>query len=76
PRWRRDGRELYYRSRDMLVAVTVDADGTVGEEVELFPLPGAFDVAPDGRFLVIEPEGEVSPPITVMLDWLPPELAQ
>ena len=64
PKWSPDGRELFYiqGARMMAVEVTREPDVRVGETRELFR--GSFwvdpsgdqtyDVAPDGRFLVIE----------------------
>jgi Tol biopolymer transport system component len=81
PRWRRDGREIYYVAPgNKLMAVEVKPSGAaleVGSPKELFALKGPggtrgydFDVSPDGkRFLVKSViEGEV-PPITVVLNW-------
>lgn len=69
PRWRRDGRELFYLALDgTLMAVPVKADPTFvnGAAIPLFPTPltvrsgGSpafrYDVTPDGqRFLLISP---------------------
>lgn len=66
PRWSRDGRELYYKNfRGDLVAATVLLGGTfaVGEQRVLFSTEGylsnygfrTYDVAPDGRFVMIRP---------------------
>ena len=65
PRWARNGSEIYYLSRDnqlMTVPVVVRADGLqISPPQRLFamrPRPPArldayaYDVAPDGRFLV------------------------
>jgi serine/threonine-protein kinase len=73
PAWSRDGRELYYRRGDEMLAVPVRAgadDLAPGKPVALFS--GAFvrsltsdrsyDVGPDGAFwLVTEPVGEELP---------------
>jgi Tol biopolymer transport system component len=68
PRWSADGSELFYLEGNTMMAVSVDA----GEEfsfdtaVELFsgsyfvvidPFVRSYDVAPDGRFLMIEQFG-------------------
>ncbi|MEQ1757080.1 MAG: protein kinase [Vicinamibacterales bacterium] len=68
PRWRRDGRELYYiDSQGRLVAVEVATQGSlrVGKSTPLFAAPVLnptsltgnmpYDVAPDGRFLFTAP---------------------
>jgi hypothetical protein len=68
PRWRKNGKELYYIAPDSkLMAVSVDTTGRapkIGEPVALFRphiLTGGamttgvtwnYDVAPDGRFLI------------------------
>jgi hypothetical protein len=76
PRWRRDGRELYYLDSDrrmVAVAVTTDGKFEVGRAVSLFetpllfPLSGSlifvpFDVTADGqRFLMSGPPGLAAP---------------
>ena len=69
PRWRHDGRELYYLDSDRrIVAVSVATDGnfTLGKQAPLFQTPLAFptgpssnipyDVTADGqRFLILGP---------------------
>jgi eukaryotic-like serine/threonine-protein kinase len=66
-RWRADGRELFYVSRDrMLTATDVDVRGAtikIGSAKPLFRIPGSgsarFDIAPDGsRFFFILPSTE------------------
>ena len=79
PRWRRDGRELYYIAPDRkMMAVPVKTDPTFepGIGVPLFEtrVTGFFpyDVSADGRFLmnaVAETDTPVSSPITVVLNW-------
>ncbi len=81
PRWRRDGRELYYLAPDRkLMAVDVKPSGTAlefGPPRELFstgvgdfPLGSLYDVTADGqRFLILtRGENEVTP-IRVLLNW-------
>ena len=63
PRWRRDGRELFYRNADTLFAVQIDgrAAFTVGTRTALFTgayhanaRHAAYDVQPDGqRFIFV-----------------------
>lgn len=67
PRWSRDGRELYFREGKRLMVAPID-NGTDGPHARtptaLFelrssppsPVVSVFDVAPDGRFLVLEDE--------------------
>jgi Tol biopolymer transport system component len=78
PRWRRDGRELFYLSSDgKLTSVSVRAQGDAidfGLPVPLFsvPVPDSFqyDVAPDGnRFIVNSARQVVSAPVSVILNW-------
>jgi Tol biopolymer transport system component len=81
PRWRRDGRELYYLSAENdLIGVTVDVRNsalTIGPERRLFTFTPAaprssYAVAPDGRFLVNTTMVDTTPkplPITVIVNW-------
>jgi Tol biopolymer transport system component len=85
PRWRRDGRELYFLSDGgalMAVPVTLTPRFEAGRPAPLFDLQpiGAglsgqtlspYDVAPDGqRFFVQRRRQEVRPtPLTVVLNW-------
>jgi len=86
PRWRSDGKELFYLSREnamMAVDVTLGASFEHGAPHELFKTrargggPQAYsaqyDVSPDGqKFLIINRPGDAaaSAPITVVLNWL------
>ena len=85
PRWRRDGRELFYASADgrSIIAVPVRPGPAfaagVPERLFTFAVPAArdrsrnsvYDVLPDGqRFIVSVPAGEAtSSRITVVLNW-------
>lgn len=83
PRWRADGKELYFVAPDAtMMAVPVTASNTSfapGTPVPLFlargPNGGAsrtdrdFAVASDGRFLIIQPVDTVAAPITLILNW-------
>jgi serine/threonine protein kinase/Tol biopolymer transport system component len=84
PRWRRDGRELYYLAPDgklMAVDVTVGSTFVAGTARPLFQTRRrehiasadlfSYDVSADGqRFLVNTDVGEVtSSPLTVVLNW-------
>ncbi len=85
PRWRGDGKELYYISAErklMAVSVSGGASFQAGIPQALFPLrilsevnPFRFHYVParDGRrFLVNTLQAEVTPsPITVVLNWSP-----
>ena len=80
PRWREDGKELYYLAPDGKI-MAVDIKGRTridpGVPHELFDagmsVPGStqYDVTPDGqRFLFLKPYAEANPtPITVTLNW-------
>jgi Tol biopolymer transport system component len=81
PRWRADGREMYYLSTDQkLMAVAVGPGPTFGKPMELFPVRVAGGVnfqrthyvpSRDGqRFLINTPTGDAAiVPITVVLNW-------
>jgi Tol biopolymer transport system component len=80
PRWRRNGKELFFVSLDghSIMAVDVRADGTFSEPHRLFEIKDAapsdvadYDVSPDGQqFLIyIDPKGAQDAPITVVLNW-------
>jgi Tol biopolymer transport system component len=80
PRWRRDGRELYYIAPDRsLMAVEVDGRGqefVVGPARRLFHartsagLLGWYDVSPDGqRFIMPTSEEEESNPAALVMNW-------
>jgi eukaryotic-like serine/threonine-protein kinase len=83
PTWNRNGRELFYRSGDKMMAVDISTQPSFapGKAKALFqghyqPTPGTlpnYDVSPDGqRFLMIKPseQGQVAPTqINVVLNW-------
>jgi len=80
PRWRQDGRELFYLSRDlMLVSAPVNPPQTPGESPArtLFRTLGmaptgitgqVYDAAPDGQRFLLKREVRSSP-ILVVLNW-------
>lgn len=80
-RWAPDDTELYWVGNDRMMAAKFERDVApkIGAPEALFESPwptapqrwAAFDVAPDGRFLMIEPaEWEKSPrEISVVLNW-------
>jgi eukaryotic-like serine/threonine-protein kinase len=87
PRWRHDGKELYYIAPDArLMAVPITTKGTTlepGTPLTLFQtrIVGGgsyinrpqYDVAPDGRFLINGAmEATAVPPITLIQNWKPP----
>jgi Tol biopolymer transport system component len=76
PRWRRDGRELYYVDLDgriIAVSVTTAGDFNVGKSTPLFATPlglSSFDVTADGEhFVLLGPPSATSTPLTVTLNW-------
>src|SRR5262249_34029682 len=81
PRWRGDGREIYYLSEDRkLMAVSVEAGPSFGRPKPLFQtnVPGgvspyrtSYVPARDGRrFLIYTLSGDSAPnPIAIVLNW-------
>ena len=77
PRWRRDGKELFYLSSDLrLMSVEIGASGATLEPgvpkvlFEPHPLPTFYDATADGqRFLMVSSGVEQSPPITLLQNW-------
>jgi eukaryotic-like serine/threonine-protein kinase len=76
PRWRRDGKELFFQAPDdQIMAAEVSGEGgtfTVGKVVPLFRANGAWDVAPDGKKFVVEtPEKpkNTSQSLTLVTNW-------
>jgi DNA-binding winged helix-turn-helix (wHTH) protein/Tol biopolymer transport system component len=79
PRWDRNGREVFYLSRDgrmKSVAIRTDPRLEAATPRVLFTIPSQYpwvdyDVAPDGRFLAIVPQVRSNErPLTVLLNWL------
>ena len=81
PRWRRDGKELFYISPDsqmMAVDVATRQVFKSGNPHSLFQTdivdtgirtgPMSWDIAPDGRFLIIS-ETSADASTTVVLNW-------
>jgi Tol biopolymer transport system component len=81
PAWARNGRELFYRSGDKMMAVEIDTRSSfsAGKPKFLFqglyqPTPildANYDVAPDGRFLMLKPSGDEQAPtqVNLVLNW-------
>ena len=79
PRWRKDGKELFYLSNDnkiMSVAVKTSASGfEVGEvkalfETRMYRYNGGYDVSADGqRFIVAYEAGQPNAVITLVENW-------
>lgn len=83
PVWARSGKELFYRSANHMMAVSVETEPTftAGKPTTLFPdlywksgwFDAAYDVSLDGRrFLMIKSndEGEDSTHLNVVQNWL------
>ena len=82
PRWRRDGKELFYVSTDrklMAVDVQTGATFTAGTPHALFDLPGSWEdftsgylVTKDGQRFLLQGRVEVgnNAPIAVVLNWM------
>ncbi|MEQ1908956.1 MAG: hypothetical protein ABMA15_09035, partial [Vicinamibacterales bacterium] len=86
PRWRSDGRELFYLAPSgAMMAVSVTVTGSTlepGAPVALFPtrIYGGgvdtqqgrqYDVASDGRFLINTVLDSAAAPITLIQNWTP-----
>jgi hypothetical protein len=82
PVWSPTGNELFYRNGTTLMTVSVQggADLALGAPEPLFDLPGwythavghTYDVAPDGRFVLVVADADESSrqgQMTVVLDW-------
>jgi hypothetical protein len=85
PKWRKDGKELYYNAPDgriMAVSVAGDTALEIGTPVPLFAphlsngtsvglgFRAQYDVTSDGRFLLnVSVEDAQASPLTVFLNW-------
>jgi hypothetical protein len=73
PIWARDGRELFYRSGDKLMAVDVQTAPefkTSAPHVLFESRFSGYAVAPDGRFLVVRPAQDTGPAqLQVVVGW-------
>ena len=83
PRWRKDGRELYFVAEDdTIMAAEVEASQNKFEVKNVRPLfrvnlapealerSGSYDVTADGsRFIINTTSEEAQPPITLVLNW-------
>jgi len=81
PVWNRNGRELFYRSGDKMMAIdiTTEPSFSAGRPKMLFkgsyfsPIPAGnpfYDVSPDGqRFLMLKPSEAAPTQINVVLNW-------
>ena len=79
PVWSRDGREIFYVSRGRMTSVAVDDGATFSPsppkdlfDASAYPVFGLtqhFDVAPDGRFLMLKRIDRSEPVIRVVFNW-------
>jgi eukaryotic-like serine/threonine-protein kinase len=80
PRWRRDGKEIFYSSPDnKIMAAEVKTSGASFEVGTIRPLfearlargtEPAFDVTADGqRFVYVEEKGEANTAISLFVNW-------
>jgi Tol biopolymer transport system component len=77
PIWSHDGTELYFlRPDEMLMAVAVKGDGGSFESGTIEPLfqsqmgiGNAYDVTPDGRFVVSSADEQSTRPVALILNW-------
>jgi Tol biopolymer transport system component len=74
PHWSRDGREIFYWNDRSFMAARVRGQGDFepGDSTLLFKgtYQGDYDVAPDGRFLMVKPSERRSPPeLALVLSW-------
>jgi len=85
PRWRADGRELFYMNGGAIFSIAVQpgSDQEFGAPQKLFsqrllgdfpsPAPGGryFDIAPDGQrfLLVLRKEPSGQSPVSVVVNW-------
>jgi len=79
PLWSPDGSELFYRSRDKVVAAkiqsqpqfkVIDTQVLFDDEYYSCALCRTYDIGPDGRFLMLyDPKNSVRPKIHVIVNW-------
>ena len=80
PRWSADGKELFFFNDGKIVAASVGTPGGQFDVTSVTPLfdcrpPDGFrrmfyDVAPDGRFLIVTPDSAPGPtPLTLIVNW-------
>jgi len=73
PRWRKDGKELFFlEPGGRVMSVTVAANGTLGAARLLFQAADAIDFEPAGngsRFLVQLEERSLDPPVHLLINW-------
>ena len=81
PRWRRDGKELFYLAADATMMSVEVGSGTFATPRPLFKASrpkndglSQYDVTADGqRFLMVEPRQLPRDTFTFLLNWIPPD---
>ena len=81
PRWRGDGKELFYIASDMTMMSVGVGNGTFATPRPLFKASrpkgdgvSQYDVTADGqRFLMVEPRQPPRDAFTFLLNWIPPD---
>jgi hypothetical protein len=87
PSWSADGRTLYYRRRgDMMTVTITESTGAVAASEPRVVFTGAlrldssgdqsYDIAPDGRFLLMKSRGGERVVIDMVLNWIAEVRAQ
>jgi Tol biopolymer transport system component len=76
PIWARNGRELFFRKDNFMMAADISTKPvfTAGRPKRLFEGSylqgtGSYDVAPDGRFLMIKDEGRSLTDLVLVQNW-------
>jgi hypothetical protein len=80
PVWSRTGHELFYLEGHRVMAVAVSTGSSFGfkpptwlfdSRYRIFGQPWSYDIAADGRFLMIKPttEAQPSPQVVAVLNW-------
>ena len=78
PRWRRDGRELFFWVGNRLTAATMNVKGTTLEVGVLAPLfeqrhrenqGASYDVSADGQRFLVNTPAEEATPIMLLINW-------
>jgi len=76
PVWARNGRELFFRKENLMMSVDISTKPgfTAERPKQLFEGSylqgtGSYDVAPDGRFLMIKDERRPSTELVLVQNW-------
>ena len=82
PRWRRDGKEIFFLSADrhiMAATVKLGTEIEFGQPTALFQLPTSYrsfapvtvgyEVSPDGQRFLVPIRKSAGPPLQVVVNW-------